>query len=105
MKTVRSQHIIPVEDGWCVREFRISKNQVIRDKAEAMRKAAYRAEVKNVKLFLHFKNGKMEEVDLNWALKRSGIEDLTKRVKGKDAFRMRNNLIGLRKLKPAGKCR
>lgn len=103
MKTERNQHIIPAEDGWCIREFRVGKSKIIRDKAEAMRKAAYRAEVKNVKLFLHFKNGKMEEVDVNWALKRSGIEDLTKRVKGKDVFRMKNNLIGLRKLKPARK--
>ena len=105
MKTERNQHIIPAEDGWCIREFKVGKSKIIRDKDEAIRKAAYRAEVKNAKMFLHFKNGNVEEVDIKWALKRSGIEDLVKRVKGKNAFRMRNNMIGLRKLKPAGKCR
>ena len=106
MKTARrSQHIIPIEDGWCVQEFRISKNQIIKDKDEALRKAAYRAEVKNVKLYLHFKNGKVEEVDLNWALKRSGIEDLVNRPKGKDKIRMKNNLINLRRLRPAKRVR
>lgn len=103
MKTLRSQHIIPVENGWCVREFRVGKSKIIRDKDEAIRKAAYRAEVYSAKLYLHFKNGNVEEVDVNWALKRAGIEDLTKRAKGKDAFRMRNSLISLRRLKPARK--
>ena len=96
MKTARNQHIIPVEDGWCIREFRVNKSKIIRDKDEAIRKAAYRAEVKNAKMFLHFKNGKVEEVDVNWALKRSGIEDLINRAKGKDTLRMKNNLIRLR---------
>lgn len=101
MRTAKNQHIIPVDDGWCIREFRVGKSKIIRDKDEAIRKAAYRAEINNSKMFLHFKNGKVEEVDLNWALKRSGIEDLVNRPKGKDTLRMKNNLIRLRCLKPA----
>lgn len=105
MKTARNQHVIPVEDGWCVREFRASKKHIIRDKDEAIRKAAYRAEVKKAKLYFHFKNGNVEEVDVNWALRKSGIEDLVKRVKGKDTIRMKNNLINLRRLRPAKRVR
>ncbi|HMS34808.1 MAG TPA: hypothetical protein PKC91_12060 [Ignavibacteria bacterium] len=103
MRTAKNQHIIPVDDGWCIREFRVGKSKIIRDKDEAIRKAAYRAEIYNSKMFLHFKNGKVEEVDLSWALRRSGIEYLVNRSKGKDTLRRKNNLIRIRCLRPAGK--